>query len=71
MDVKERPNHKAYLKTLSRMTPEEKLIKVFELTQLGRELFFQGLRDRFPEKSESELRELYLERLKLCYNRNY
>jgi hypothetical protein len=31
MDLKPRPNHQEYLRVLSRMTPDEKLRKVFEL----------------------------------------
>ncbi len=53
------------------MTPEQKLDKVFELNELGRQLFWEGLRNRFPEKTEAELHQLFLQRLAKCYNRNY
>lgn len=71
MQSKARPNHKLYLKVLSEMTPEQKLDKVFELNQLGRELFLQGLNMRFPDKSEEEIHDLFLQRISKCYNRNY
>lgn len=71
MDPKKRPNDRIYLEALRRMTPEQKLRKVFELTEMSRQLFRQGLRERFPELSEEELHRLYLERLAKCHNRNW
>jgi hypothetical protein len=60
-----------YLEILSRMTPEQKLNKVFELNAFVRGLFVHGLRERFPDLSESEFKKLLLERLAKCHNRNY
>lgn len=71
MNIKPRPNHRQYLRALARMTPEERAMKAFELTEMTRELFKQGLRDRFPDKSEEELHRLYLDRLDKCHNKNY
>jgi hypothetical protein len=70
MIEKPRPNDAIYLEVLRRMTPAEKLHKVFELTELSRKLFLIGLRERFPELSETELHDLYLKRLALCHNQN-
>lgn len=53
------------------MSPEQRLAKAFELTEMTRELFRSGLRQRFPEKSEGDLRELYVRRLEKCHNRDY
>jgi hypothetical protein len=53
------------------MTPQQRLQKSFELTELPRNLFRQGLRKRFPGLSEDALHRLYLERLAKCHNRNY
>lgn len=53
------------------MTPEQRLARAFELTEMVRELFRQGLRTRFPELPEDEFQKLYLERLDLCHNRNW
>ena len=71
MDPKPRPNHQAYIETLRKMTPEQRLLKAFELTEFARQLFWQGLRRRFPDLSEEELKRIYLQRLDKCHNRNY
>jgi hypothetical protein len=71
MEIKPRPNHKQYLQTLRKMTPEQRLTKAFELSVMARELFLQGLQKRFAMKSKAEIREIYLERIAKCYNRNY
>lgn len=64
-------SHQKYLETLSRMTPEERLKRAFDLSEFTRALFLDGLRRRFPEKSEVQIHTLFLERLALCHNRNY
>jgi len=71
MDIKKRPNHKLYIQVLRHMSPEARLMKAFELTEFSRELFLIGLRKRFPNLTEDELKRLYLERLDKCHNRNY
>jgi len=71
MDIKKRPNHKLYIQVLRSMTPEARLMKAFELSEFSRQLFIAGLRVRFPEMAEDELKKLYLERLDKCHNRNY
>jgi DNA-binding PadR family transcriptional regulator len=53
------------------MSPEQRLRKTFELNELGRELFRQGLRRRHPELSPSELKALERKRLEKCHNRSY
>ncbi len=71
MDIKPRPNHRLYVEILRRMTPEQRLLKAFELTEFSRDLFKHGLRRRFPDLPEEELHRLYLQRLEKCHNRNY
>jgi len=71
MDIKPRPNHRLYLDTLRRMSPEARLMKAFELSRFSNDLFLHGLRKRFPDLSEQDFRKLYLERLNKCHNRNY
>ena len=71
MDKKERPNHREYIQILRQMTPEERLLKAFELSEFGKQLFIHGLRKRFPDLPEDEFKKLLLERLEKCYNRNY
>ena len=53
------------------MSPEERLLKAFELTEFSRALFLQGLRERFPDMNEDEIKRIYLDRLAKCHNRNY
>ena len=62
---------RVWLETLRRMTPDQKLQKMFELTEMTRRLFWDGLRNRFPDMPEDELKKLYLERLDKCHNRNW
>ena len=71
MDIKPRPNHKKYIQILREMSPEQRLMKAFELSKFSKKLFIHGLRKRFPDLTEEEFHKLYLERLKKCYNRNY
>ena len=68
---KSHPNHRVYLEVLQRMTPEQRIAKAFELSEMTRTLFRQGLRERFPNLPEAQFHALYLERLALCHNRNY
>jgi hypothetical protein len=63
MDPKPRPNQQIYLEALRRQSPEQRLLKAFELTDLSRELFRAGLRKRFPDASEAQLHHIYIERL--------
>lgn len=70
-DPKPRPNHRRYIQVLRQMTPEQRLAKAFELSEMGKRLFRQGLRQRFPDLDEQAFHQLYLERLEKCHNRNY
>jgi hypothetical protein len=71
MDIKERPNHKIYIQVLRKMSPEERLIKAFELSEFANQLFIYGLHERFPNLSDEEFKKILLERLDKCHNRNY
>ena len=71
MNPKARPNHQLYIQILRRMTPEQRLMKAFELSAMAKELFVHGLRRRFPQLGEEEFKKLLLERLDKCHNRNY
>jgi hypothetical protein len=53
------------------MTPEQRLLKAFELSAMGKDLLRAALRQRFPDASEEELHRLFLDRLEKCHNRNY
>ncbi len=71
MKIKQSPNHKQYLTALNKMSAEQRLLKVVELSALTKQLFMAGLNKRFPDKTASEIKEIYLQRLAKCYNRNY
>lgn len=53
------------------MTPEQRLMKAFELTEFARALFVAGLRSRYPDASEEEIRKMAAQRLAKCHNRRY
>ncbi len=71
MSIKPLPNHKQYLAVLNKMSSEQRLLKALELSAITKELFISGLRKRFPDKTETEIHKIYLQRLTKCYNRNY
>jgi len=71
MNIKERPNHALYIRTLRRMSSETRLMQTFELTEFSKRLFLQGLRRRFPDLADGDLNKMYLKRLAACHNRNY
>jgi hypothetical protein len=71
MDTKPQPNRKRYVEILRTLTPEERVVQAFALTELVREALKSGLRRRFPEMTDAELHLLYLSRLETCHNRNY
>jgi hypothetical protein len=71
MDIKEKPNHRIYVQILRKLTPEQRLLKAIELSELTKELFKIGLRKRFPNLSEQEFHQLYIKRLSKCHNKNY
>ncbi|MBU2446915.1 MAG: hypothetical protein KJ666_15275 [Bacteroidetes bacterium] len=71
MDFKKHPNHKIYIQVLRKMSPEQRLAKSFELSEFTKQLFIHGMRKRFPELSEEKFKEILLERLAKCHNRNY
>jgi hypothetical protein len=68
---KPRVNRQEYLRTLARMTPSQRVMKAFELSDMVKRLLWDGLRQRFPGKSDAELRAIYLARLDRCHNRKY
>ena len=69
MDPKPRPNHELYVEALRRMTPEQRLLKAFELTDQSHELLRAGIRWRFPDVAPGEQRRIYLEQLERCRSR--
>jgi len=71
MNPKPALNRARYVGILRRMTPEQRLGKAFELTEMSRALFVTGLRARFPNLPREDFHALVLSRLEKCHNRNY
>jgi hypothetical protein len=71
MNTKKQTSNKVYIQILRQMSPEKKLMRAFELSEFTRDLFYHGLRKRFPDLSEEKLKELFLKRIDKCHNRNY
>lgn len=67
---KTQPNRGAYIETLRRMTPEQRLTKALELSEMTHQALRAGLASRFPQASSAELTVLYVERLERCRSRN-
>jgi hypothetical protein len=64
-------DRKEYIKIIRNMSPENRLRKCFELNELTKQLFMAGLKKRFPECSDEEIKKLYLKRIDKCRNLNY
>ena len=71
MEIKPHPNHSIYIQTLRSMTPQQRLQKAFELSAFAKDLFIHGLKKRFNDKTEAEIKAIYLERIEKYRNRNY
>ena len=69
--LKENRNHKIYIQALRQMSPEQRLLKALDLSEFTRALFVHGLRKRFPDLDEEAFKDLLLQRLDKCHNRNY
>ncbi len=67
--MKLRPNHQVYIGVLRAMSAEDRLRKTLELSALTRELLRTGLRRRHPDLPETELHQLYLQRLQKSWDR--
>jgi len=65
------PDHKEYIKIMRKLSPQDRLRKSFELTELTKYLFIAGLKKRFPELSNKEIKKIYLRRISKCHNLNY
>lgn len=63
-------SHRVHLRVLAGMAPGRKLQAALEWSEMTRTLFRCGLRRLHPGATEEELTRLYIERLKLCHNRN-
>jgi lauroyl/myristoyl acyltransferase len=69
--MKKRDNHREYLEVLRSMTSAQRARIAFDLGERNKRLLKQALRKRFPELSDEELHQLFLERLAKCHNQNW
>jgi hypothetical protein len=69
--MKKSPDHKEYIRMMRKMSPEDRLRKAFELTELTKNLFLAGLKNRFPDLPDKEIKKIYLKRIDKCHNSNY
>jgi len=69
--MKTYPNKQRYYEILRSMSPQEKLLKSFELTEFARAANKAGMRSRYQHLSEREFEQLFLERQKACHNQIY
>lgn len=66
---KAQPNRRIYIETLRRMTPEQRLAKAFELSDMTREALRAGLAARNPDATPEDLTAMVIERLERCRER--
>jgi hypothetical protein len=71
MELKSKPNRRAYIQALARMTPAQRLAKAMELSELANQLFLHGLRRRYPGADEKQILAEYLARTARFHYRNY
>lgn len=50
-------------RTIQSMSGPEKVAKAFELTETTRQIMREGIRHQFPNASEAEIQEVYVDRL--------
>jgi hypothetical protein len=69
LGLKAQPNRRIYIETLRRMTPEQRLAKAFELSDMTRDALRAGLAQRYPDATSEELTGMVIERLERCRRR--
>lgn len=70
-DLKPEPNRRIYIEILRKMTPEQRIMKALELTDMAKMLLWEGLKTRYPDMPEFELKKIYLKEWDKGYNQNY
>jgi len=69
--MKTYPNKQRYHEILRGMSPQEKLQKSFELTDLVKAAQKAGIRKRYPQLCDHEIDRLMMERQKSWHNQTY
>ena len=60
MDTQSRLNRRQELEVSRKMTPEQRLLKAIELSELAKQAAREDLRKRLPHLSEVQIHRLYL-----------
>ena len=71
MNEAERQTHREYIKILKRMTPQQRLQRALELSDLTKSLFITGLKLRYPDYPEEDIKNLYIEKVHKCHHFDY
>lgn len=71
MNETDRQTHREYIKILKKMTPQERLQRALELSDLTKSLFITGLKMRYPDYSEKDIKNLYIEKIYKCHSSDY
>ena len=69
--MKNYENKQRYHGILKAMSPEKRLMKAFELSELANASFKAGLRNKYRDMPEEEFHRLYIEKRLKCHNQNY
>ena len=71
MKLRDSDSASLYRKILQKMTPEQRLLKAFELSEFTKQLFKCGLKKRYPDLDEKEFQKIFISEFIKCHNRNY
>lgn len=70
MESKSMPNRQRYMEALRRMSPEQRLAKAFELSEMSNDAARAGIEQMYPQATDRERHALLIERLERCRSRN-
>ncbi len=70
-DTKTRLARAAELAALRRMTPDERLAQIFQLSETMRAMLKEAIRKQFPGESDADIHQRFLKRLERCHNVNW
>ena len=71
METMDKQTHREYIKILKKMTPQQRLFRAMELSDLTKSLFITGLKLRYPDYTEDEIKNIYIEKISRCRNSGY
>lgn len=71
MNETDQQTHKEYIKILKKMTPQQRLQRALELSDLTKSLFITGLKLRYPDHSEEDIKNLYIKKVYKCHHSDY